>query len=154
MFNKKGQLNETEIATLWKLPYGSFGVSGYNEDIKVIHKGIYIKNPPTKKINEKELYELLNCKTLHDVNNLLGESPMQTGMLWNHRGDIEIYSYSWYIETNISKDLAKKMDNINIEKKNIYIIHDDKQSIGKGKYKFEVNINLEEKIRSIRISKI
>lgn len=154
MFNKEGQPNETNLAMLWKLPYGSFGVLGDNENIKVIHKGIHIKNPPTKKMDEKTLYDLLNCKTLYDVNNIFGEPLIQTSILWNHNGDIEIYSYSWYIETNISKDLTKKMDDINIKKKDIYYIYNDKELHGKGRYKFETNINPEKKIRSVRISRI
>lgn len=154
MFNEKGQPNDDNLATLWKLPYGSFGVLGYNENIRVIHKGIHIKNPPTRKINEDILYNLLDCKTLYDVNSIFGETPMQTGMLWDSNGNIEIVTYCWYIKTNMTENLTRKMNDINIKKGDIYFRFDYEKVHKKGKYKIEVNVSNNKKINIIGISKI
>lgn len=106
--NKQGK-DIMNVVKAWDYPHGRISV-WYNNDQKsrIKNKFLSFRRPYIVKLEEQELNTLLECKTIDEIYEMLGE-PGILGVGYDESGSINYKSFEWGIKTDVP---YKSIENI------------------------------------------
>ena len=122
---------------------------------KLIMKQLVIEeNLVSEKISDTCLYNIIKKgKYLVDIIDTFKNKPIETATLWRDENSVWITEYSWFLETNISKDIKSSFEDINRELNSNYIKINDVDEYGKYQIRFNI-VNDSGYISGIKLDKI